>query len=72
VLTLNGEPLTYTVVGKATGTTQIVGIAIVETETINSILTIQNPASNSTALTITPLAGGTESVPAHLTILQIA
>lgn len=38
---------------------QIVGIAIVTTTSINSILTVRNPADNSTALTITPLAGGT-------------
>lgn len=70
-LTLNGSALPYTVVGRATGTSQIVGIAIVTTTSINSIITVRNPADNSTALTITPLAGGTESVSAHLTILQI-
>lgn len=57
-LTLNGVPLAYTVVGRATGTSQIVGMAIVTTTSINSILTVRNPADNSTALTITPLAGG--------------
>lgn len=59
ILTLNGEDLAYTVVGRATGATQIVGMAIVTTTVINSILTVRNPAGNSTALTITPLAGGT-------------
>lgn len=72
VLTLNGAPLPYTVVGRAIGTSQIVGMAIVETQVINSILTVRNPSSNATALTITPLAGGTEPVSAHLVILQIA
>ena len=70
-LTLNGGELPYTVVGRATGTSQIVGLAILETTSINSILTVRNPASNSTALTITPLAGGTEPVSAHLVITQI-
>jgi len=72
ILTLNGADLAYTVVGRATGTTQIVGVALVETTSINSILTVRNPAGNPTALTITPLAGGTRPVSAHLTIMQIA
>lgn len=45
--------------------------AIVETSVINSTLTVQNPADNATALTITPLAGGTQPVSAHLVIIQI-
>lgn len=45
---------------------------IVETSTINSVLTVRNPAGNATALTITPLAGGTSPVSAHLSILQIS
>ncbi len=71
ILTLNGEDLDYTVIGRATGASQIVGMAIVTTTVINSILTVRNPASNSTALTITPLAGGTLPVSAHLVITQI-
>ncbi|MGG1629539.1 collagen-like protein [Rossellomorea sp. NRS-1567] len=63
--------LAYTVVGRATGTSQIVGIAIVETSVINSILTVRNPADNATALTITPVAGGTEPVSAHLVITRL-
>ncbi|WP_258262841.1 hypothetical protein [Rossellomorea sp. SC111] len=63
--------LAYTVVGRATGTSQIVGIAIVETTVVNSILTVRNPADNPTALTITPVAGGTEPVSAHLVITRL-
>jgi len=70
-LTLNGDALAYTVVGRATGTSQIIGLAILETTSINSILTVRNPADNSTALTITPLAGGTQPVSAHLVITQL-
>ncbi|MTI96005.1 MAG: collagen-like protein [Firmicutes bacterium] len=72
ILTLDGADLDYTVVGRATGTSQIVGIALVTTTAINSILTVRNPAGNATALTITPLAGGTRPVSAHLVITQIA
>ncbi|MBD0384680.1 collagen-like protein [Paenibacillus sp. WST5] len=57
ILTLNGADLAYTVVGRATGTSQ---------------LTVRNPAGNAAALTITPLAGGTRPVSAHLVITQIA
>ena len=71
LLTLNGADLEYTVVGRATGTSQIVGMSIVETTSINSVLTVRNPAGNAAALTITPVAGGTRPVSAHLVILQI-
>ena len=63
--------LPYTVVGRATGTSQIIGMALIETTTINSILTVSNPSGNSTALTITPLAGGAHPVSAHLVITRI-
>ncbi len=71
-LTINGAPLEYTVVGRATGTSDISGMFLVDTTTINSILTVRNPAGNAAALTITPLAGGTDPVSAHLVIIQIA
>ena len=71
LLTLNGADLEYTVVGRATGTDQIVGNVIVETTTVNSVLTVRNPAGNAAALTITPLAGGTRPVSAHLVITQL-
>lgn len=70
-MTLNGSELAYTVVGRATGTIQIIEMTIVTTTTINSVLTVRNPADNAAALTITPLAGGIEPVSAHLVILQI-
>ena len=72
VLTLNGAELAYTVVGRGAGTTQIVGIALVSTTAANSTLTVRNPAGNVDALTVTPLAGGTSPVSAHLVIIQLA
>ena len=71
ILTLNGQDLEYTVAGRATGTSEIVGLAIVLTTAVNSVLTVRNPAGNATALTITPLAGGARPVSAHLVITQI-
>ena len=70
-LTINGAPIAYTVVGRATGTSDISGMFLITTTTSNSILTVRNPADNPTALTITPLAGGTNSVSAHIVITQL-
>lgn len=66
LLTLNGADLEYTVSGRATGTSAIIGTALIETTSVDSILTVRNPAGNAAALTITSLAGGTRPVSAHL------
>ena len=71
VLTLNGAELPYTVVGRATGTSQLVGMALVTTTGANSVLTVRNPEGTADALTVTPVAGGTEPVSAHLVITQL-
>jgi hypothetical protein len=69
--TTGATELPYTVAGRDTGTLQIVGVAIVTTTSINEVLTVRNPSLNSTALTITPIAGGADSVSAHLVITRI-
>lgn len=71
VLTLNGTEIPYTVVGRATGTSQIVGTALIETSTVDSVLTVRNPEGTASALTLTPNAGGTEPVSAHLVITRL-
>lgn len=71
VVTLNGNELAYTVVGRATGTSQIVGMCLIQTLSISNTLTIRNPAASAAAITITPLAGGADSVSAHLMILHL-
>ncbi len=63
--------LDYTVVGRATGTSQIVGLAIIEVTDVNTLLQVRNPIGNTPALAITPLAGGAHPVSAHLVIKQI-
>jgi len=63
--------LASTVVGRATGTNQLTGMALVRTTAINSLLSVRNPAGESTALSITPLAGGTSPVSAHLIITRL-
>jgi hypothetical protein len=71
ILAANGVELPSTVVGRATGTSEIVGVSLIRTTVANTVLEVRNPAGNSTALTITPLAGGTHAVSAHLTILRV-
>ena len=75
MLRLNGGLVATSVVGRATGTSQIVGISLVTTTVVNSVLEVINPPGNATALTITPVAGGTgpgpADVSAHLSITRI-
>lgn len=67
--------LPYTVVGRATGASQIIGMALVQTTVINSLLEVRNPTGNSPALTITPQAGQAgelkPNVSAHLVITRL-
>jgi hypothetical protein len=64
--------LAPTVVGRATGTSQIVGMSILVVPAPSGTIQVRNPTGNSTALTITPVAGGTHSVSAHLTVIRLA
>lgn len=72
MLTLNGADLPYTVVGREAGAAQIVGMALVTTTAANSVLTVRNPEGTAPPLTLTPSAGGTRPVSAHLVILQLS
>lgn len=71
VLTLNGVELPETVVGRATGTSQMMGISLVQTTKPDSVLTVRNPAANANTLTLTPHAGGAEPVSAHIVIARL-
>jgi hypothetical protein len=62
----------YTVVGRATGTSQIVGLCLVNITSANSVLSIRNPTGESTSLTLTPNAGGTNPVSANLVITRLS
>jgi hypothetical protein len=64
--------LPYTVYGRATGTSQIAGDALVTTTTPNSTVELRNPAGNTPALTITPLAGGAQPAVASIVIQQLS
>lgn len=67
-----GVKIPETVVGRATGTTQIVGSRLITTSVPNTVLSVVNPTGNAAALTITPIAGGTNAVSASLVIERIA
>jgi hypothetical protein len=71
VVVVDGTELPYTVIGRNTGTSQIVGVCLVETTLLDSVLSINNPLASSTALTITTLAGGVDPVSAHLVIKRV-
>ena len=47
---------------------QIIGLSLIKTTIVNSILTVKNSAENSSALT---MAVGTSPVSAHLIIKQL-
>jgi hypothetical protein len=68
VLTLDGAELPYTVTGRATGTSVIGLTTLVATNAAGQVLTVRNPSGNLNALTITPLAGGSQPVSATLLI----
>ncbi len=72
VLTLNGEELPYTLVGRTAAGSQIVGTTIVTTTEEDTLLTVRNPSVSTTDLTLTPSAGGNAPVSAHLVITRIA
>jgi hypothetical protein len=72
VIVVNGVENLSSVVGRATGTSQIVGMSLIKTSAINTIISINNPLGEPTALTVTPLSGGKLPVSAHLIIKQIS
>lgn len=69
-LSLNTVPLPETVVGRATGTTQIIGVSLVTTTTAGSVLAVINPPAN-VALSLPINDGGINPVSAHLVITRI-
>lgn len=72
MLRLNTIELAPTVAGRATGTSQIMNSVLITTVIPNSVLEVINPSGNPTALTLTPIAGGTHPVSAHLVIKRLA
>jgi len=71
VVVLDGNELPYTVVGRSTRTCQIVGLCLVKTTLLDSVLSINNPLGSGSTLIITPDAGGIDPVSAHLVIKRV-
>jgi hypothetical protein len=73
VLAANGIELAYTVVGRQSGTTQIVGTTLITTTVADTVVSLRNPAAGIIALTVTPAAGGfgLSPVSAHLVITRL-
>lgn len=67
-ITINNIVQPQTVVERATGTSQIVGNSLIETTISNSILSICNPAGETTDLSLTLIAGGNNAVSANIII----
>lgn len=70
VLALNGTELSYTVSGKNEDDSQITGMAIISANE-GDILTLRNPSSANSSVTLTPNAGGNSPVSAHLIIMRL-
>jgi hypothetical protein len=71
-IAINSIEIPYTIVGRATGTTQVAGTSLITTTTPNSVLSIRNPAGETAALTLTPTAGGIKPSSAHLIITKLS
>jgi hypothetical protein len=71
VLLVNGLEKANSLVGRAMGTTQIVGSTMLTTTVVNTTISVINPVGSPTALTVTPIAGGTKPVSASLLITRI-
>ena len=68
-ISLNGVFLSSSVVGRAIGSSQIVGRSLITTAAINTSLSIINLGNQ--AITLTFFAGGTNPVSAHLIIKKL-
>lgn len=71
VLVVNGLEDPASVAGRATGASPISNTYVLTTTVPNTVISVNNPAGNSSALTVTPLAGGFSSASAQLRILRV-
>ena len=73
VIALNGIEQDTTVVGRNATNNQIVGMALIETTSANTLLSIRNPSAAAGSLSIDPNAGGGVGSPVstHLVIIRV-
>ncbi len=69
VLRLNGGLVPDSEVGRATGSSQLTGISLVTTSTINTVLDLINTSAG--AVFVPNNDGGTQPITAHLVIIRI-
>ena len=67
---INGTELSFALAGKDSALSQLSGTAIISANE-GDILTLRNPSSASSSLTLTPNAGGNSPVSAHLTVIRL-
>lgn len=70
MLRLNGVLQTQTTASRATGTVSFANCVIIQTTSINSIVSVMNPPGNATALTLTPASGGLTQAPATSLVIK--
>jgi hypothetical protein len=70
-LRLNGAYVADSVVGRATGDTQIVGISLLTTTAVDSILEVVNPPANTVLNFPAPGTSGNNAISDHLSIIRI-
>jgi hypothetical protein len=70
-LSLDGGIIADSVVGRATGSSQITGFSLVTTTLANSTLEVINPPGNANTIAVPPNDGGNQPISAHLVIIQI-
>ena len=70
-LTLNGELLAYTVAGRPSGVSQIIGMTIVNVSEENSVLTLRYPDEESNDAGVIPTESLSSDTTSHLIIVQL-
>lgn len=71
MLRLDSGLVANSVVGRATGSSQITGISVITTTISNSVLEVINPPGNATAVVIPADDGGNQPISAHLVIIRL-
>jgi hypothetical protein len=70
-LRLNGAYVADSVVGRATGQTQLVGVSLVTTSVVNSVLEVVNPPANGVLTFAAPGSSGAQTFTSRLSIMRI-
>lgn len=72
LIAINGTEIPNSVVGREANNSQLVGINLIQTSVVDSVLEIRNPLGALNPIIVTPIAGGFRPVSCHLIIKRIA